>query len=280
MQRFYPELQPIDRRFRGVCPHLCRASGIRLFNKKNLNIMKTMKSLFGALSLLVILMGAAFITGCQKEEVKETPSTDAALNLDPNGVYYMTPDGSVQQINLDALQNGEELTFRNGNGNGNAHVNAHYSWQANSVGHGFYKSHTFQLNATENNQGVSGVGHIWRTWGAEGEFSQHLIIDADCLFTNEQGEAVFTGIVAEVIGDSPQPSGDPFPPVGARVWVRVKDNGKGPNAPLDQYKPIFFINPSGTFPCDFFALNGEISFLWNFFPYENVANSSDNINVN
>lgn len=234
--------------------------------------MKTMKSLFGALSLLVILMGAAFITGCQKEEVKETPSTDAALNLDPNGVYYMAPDGSIQQIDLDALENNPDLTFRNGNGNGNAHVNAHYSWQpGNSY---LVKTTTWQFNATENNQGTNGTGHMWRTWGDEGEFAYHVILDADCLFTNEQGEAIFVGVVTEVTGEFPPSAPNP----GARIWVRVKDNGQGPNAPLDQHKGIVW-NPSGTIPCDnpFFGLNGII---WNFNPpYQDVANASDNIRV-
>jgi hypothetical protein len=230
--------------------------------------MKSMKSI-PSIFFLLALLATTFVVGCQKEEMKETPAA-----LDPNGVYYMASDGSVQQIDLDALENNPDLTFRNGNGNGNSHVNAHYSWQANSVGHGFYKSSTFQLNATENNQGVSGVGHMWRTWGAEGEFAFHTIMDADCISSNGE-EAVFTGIVTQVEGDTP----NLYPQVGARVWVRVKDNGQGANAPLDQYKPTIIWNSSATIPCESFGLNGGFAIFWNFFPYENVANSSDNINV-
>lgn len=231
--------------------------------------MKTLKSI-SSIFFLLALLATTFVVGCQKEEMKETPAA-----LDPNGVYYMASDGSVQQIDLDALENNPDLTFRNGNGNGNSHVNAHYSWQANSVGHGLYKSSTFQLNATENNQGVSGVGHIWRTWGAEGEFAFHTIMDAECISSNGE-DAVFTGIVTQVEGDTPPL----YPQVGARVWVRVKDNGQGANAPLDQYKPVIFWNPSATIPCEFFGMNGDLAFFWSWFPYENVANASDNINVN
>ena len=227
--------------------------------------MKTLKSI-STLFFLLALLASTFIVGCQKEEMKETPAA-----LDPNGAYFMAPDGSIEQIDLDALENNPEVTFRNGNGN--PHVNAHYSWQP---GNSYYvKTTTWQFNATENNQGTNGVGHMWRTWGDEGEFAYHVILDADCLFTNEEGEAIFVGVVTEVTGEFPPSAPNP----GARMWVRVKDNGQGPNAPLDQHKGLIW-NPSGSIPCDnpFFGLNGSI---WNFNPpYENVANASDNINVN
>ena len=153
-----------------------------------------------------------------------------------------------------------------------AHANGHFSFQVNSIGHGFYKSHTVQISATENNQGVNGAGHIWRTWGDEGEFAYQIIMDADCLESNVE-EAVFVGIVTQLTGVNPG-----IPPVGSRLWIRVKDNGQGLNAPLDQYNPAIIWNPGATVPCSVFSLN---SIVWNFLPpYEEVANSSDNIKVN
>lgn len=233
--------------------------------------MKTIKNLSASLLLLSIL-ATTFFTSCDKQAVIEAPTADMPMELDPNGAYFMHEDGTIESIDLEALQT--ERTFEGRSNSGNSKLNAHYSWQLKPQA--FYKSHTLQLNAVENSEGVSGTGHIWRSWGAEGEFSQHIIMDADCLFTNEQGDAVFTGIVTEVIGDSPLPGGAPFPSIGSRVWARQKDNGQGPNAPLDQYKPFMLYNPSGTIPCEILGLN---AFFWNFFPYENVAKKSDYVKV-
>jgi len=235
----------------------------------NYSSMKTRFSL-SQLWLALALLGTTFLVSCEKESLSSTNGAQEGLAMDPNGAYFEDLDGSLQQIDLESLGNDPELVLRNGNGN--SHVNAHYAWQANSAGHGFYKSSTFQLNATENNQGISGVGHMWRTWGPEGEFAFHVIMDADCLDSNGE-EAVFVGKVTQVEGETPLI----YPQVGARVWLRVKDNGQGANAPLDQYKPAMIFNPSGTLPCEFSYLNG---IFWNFFLYENVANESDNINVN
>ncbi len=223
-----------------------------------------MKSLFGVLSLLVILMSAAFITGCQKEEVKEPPTAIDALGLDPNGAYFINPDGKIVQIDLDALQNNQELVFRNTN----AQVNADFSWQINSMGHGFYKSHAVQINATQGNQGVNGSARVWRTWGDAGQNAYQIVMDAVCVESNGS-DAVFTGRVGALIGNHPN-----VPSLRSRVWMRVKDNQQGP----DQYKPGIIWNPGGTIPCGIFGLN---SIFWNFVgAYENVANASDYITVN
>lgn len=224
--------------------------------------MKNLKKL--SVFAIMISLGVSVIVGCSKKDNDSAASIQNAteLKLDPQGAYVENPDGSFQRLDMGSVQYGQEPTFKS---NGNSHVNAHYSHQP----FGFFTSTTVQFSATENNQGVSGSGHIFRTYGENGEFSMQIMMDADCLESNGQ-EAVFVGIVTEILGDNTIYS------VGSRVWIRVKDNGQGANAPLSQHRGFIF-NPSATIPCDFFGLN---SIFWVFNgPYQDVANASDNINV-
>jgi len=228
--------------------------------------MKIIKKL--SVTAFAITLGVSMLVSCAKQDAGPSDSRQDSpqLNLDPEGAYYLAGDGSPRLINMETLQDAEPF-FRNGNGN--SHVNAHYSFQPNPVA--FYKATTIQINATENSQGVSGEGHWWRTWGDDSEFTYHVIMDADCLESNGE-DAIFIGIVTDVIGPTTG-----FPPIGARVWLRVKDNGQGPNSPSDQYSPITIFNPGASIPCELFGLNSPI---WGFLPMEEVANSSDYVNVN
>lgn len=230
--------------------------------------MRMFKHLSG-IAIISAMALSLLIVGCAKEETRPEVSLKSnpdVTQIDPNGAYYLDVEGNVTQIDMESIdqENVGKLEARNGN----AHLNAHYSHQPER----FYLSQTLQLNATENKNGVSGVGHWDRTWGENGEFNYHVTMDADCMESNGV-DAIFVGLVTSVEGDLP----NIYPGVGARVWIRVKDNGEGPNAPLDQYKGSI-INPSGTAPCGIFGLN---SFFWRCCsgPYRDVANPSDNIQV-
>lgn len=229
--------------------------------------MKIIKKL--SVTAFVVTLGISLLVSCAKKDVDPAVSQQDSpeLNLDPDGVYYMGADGSLQKVDLETMQQNPELTYKNGNGN--SHVNAHYSFQFNPVS--FYKATTVQINATANSQGVIGEGHWWRTWGDDGEFTYHVIMDADCLESDGES-AVFIGIVTSILGPTTG-----FPSVGSRVWIRVKDNGQGPNSPSDQYAPLILFNPGGSIPCEIFGLNSPI---WTLVPLEEVANSSDYVNVN
>lgn len=234
--------------------------------------MKSLKSI-SSLFALAALFSMVFIVGCQKDAMETDPATDDTWKMEANTVIIMGPDG-FQKVAMEELQDfsGQVSTRNNGNGNngnnGNSHINAHFSTQPSPA----FKNATLQLNATENNQGVNGTGIAWVTQltATGAEYSYQMITKPECMFT-DGNEAVWVGIIEEIIGETP---GFPYP--GLKVVIKVIDNGQGANAPADQYNPqIIFLGPA--WPCNLFPLGHP---AWNTLPDLDVLNASDNIKVN
>jgi hypothetical protein len=219
------------------------------------------------ISIMAICL--TFLFGCQKEELKL-----ATEGFDPGAVYMLTIDNEMaasEQVDRDFIVFPGNDDLSDMARNGNTHIHAHYTSQPLT---GFYQLLKVNFTATQNSQGLFGNGSYTRTWGDSLEYTFTLHLTADCLEI-DGGDAVFTGLLTGTTGVSPF---DPPLPEGTRFWIRVRDNGQGPNAPLDQYHRAVFFNTSGELSCGAFGLSNPV---WNFVgPMTDVANESDIIKIN
>ena len=111
---------------------------------------------------------------------------------------------------------------------------------------------------------------------------------------DDNNEAVYGGLITEVIENTlppppPPPPPPPAPPganpppppppacdkfeLGTYVYFVVKDNGQGNNAPPDQYRPVIYSR------CTALEDGGE-TFPWFLFGWVDVSDESDKIKVN
>ena len=206
------------------------------------------------------------------ESVQKFSSEDIYVSL-PN-----SPEASATLADLGfEIEDLQSQTPSIANKSPNTHTHGHYSHQppAPAPIPAFYKATTITFSGTENSQGLNGQAHWTRTWTDENGDDQTFTwtLTADCLYT-DGSDAVYVGVLANETGTSPFSSSY----IGARVWFKVKDLGKGPTN-IDQYHPAVFWNSSGLIPCNAFDLNASIWQIPFIGVMTNVKNNSDNIVV-
>lgn len=231
-----------------------------------------MKKFNKNLSLIAIaaLVSTVFFTGCEKSEDEAISSTATQSEMEANTVYMLNGDGfeklSIEELGSESIQPSSAKT---NNSKGFGHVNAHFSIQKNTA---LGMDATFQLNATENNNGVSGSGIGWITQTMGGvEYKYQVNTDAVCMYT-EGNEAVVVGKITKVTGNVPAF----FPGPGNLISIKVIDNGKGKDSPADQYNYNIIIHCACNTDCNTFNLNHPV---WNFAPDFDVAKTSDYVNI-
>lgn len=221
----------------------------------------------------VAACGLLFLFGCQKEDQQSAIDAGSpSFSGDMNGIYVVDPASGTAfqkvEADLETLQGPVQHAANKG---GNAHAYGHYSGYPAIVPTAFYKSGSVTFSGLENSQGLTGKAHFTRTWGDNGENSFTYHMNAGCLMI-DGNDAVYVGLISQVTGNDPTGF-----PVGAKVFFKIRDNGKGPGAPMDQYNTAYIINPSGTIPCEAFAPDAAI---WSLFgSMKDVENASDIIEI-
>ena len=229
--------------------------------------------------IALLAFGMFLFAGCEKESIHEASPDSRSVNLDPQDVYIMSsPDGvkpyQKLDIDLELLRNTQnnKVTPRSGN----THMNGHFTGFPGGP-MAFYPYSTVTFSATENSQGISGSAVITRYWGENQENSFKLIIHPDCIDV-DGNDAVYSGILQQVNGDIPE--GLELNPGTSRWWFKIRDNGQGPNAPIDEHHTVLIWNSSGFIPCETFNLSSilwTIPFIGTMVP---VLEESDIIKIN
>ncbi len=215
---------------------------------------------------IAAFISTVFFTSCEKNEDEVISSTATPSEMEANTVYMLNADG-LEKLSIDELgsESIQPSTAKSNNSKGFGHVNAHFSIQNRQDG----MAATFQLNATENNNGVTGSGIGWITQTLGGvEYKYQVNTEAVCMDT-EGNEAVVVGKITKVIGNAPSF----FPGVGNLISIKVIDNGK--DNPADQYNYNIIIHCACNNSC-VFTLNHPV---WGFAPNFDVAKTSDYVNV-
>jgi len=227
-----------------------------------------------------------FFYGCNKQETNpaadnQQVGTSGAstwiLNLEGETPVWEFITISDQHINPGSA------TLKQGN---SAHAHG------NITGFGGPGYTTF--SGTQNNGGAHGSAEI--QFSAQGGNLHIKLETASVVVLGDDGnEAIYGGLITEVIENTipqppppppppPPPGGNPPPPpppppacdkfeLGTYVYIVVKDNGQGNNAPLDEYRPFIYST------CDALSDGGKF-FPWFLFGWVDVSDESDKIKVN
>lgn len=223
------------------------------------------------------LLCLVILAGCSKKQTNfDSPGSVDSNALTEESLTVLSTEGFTVVSESDIPEIPVQENRSSARRNGNSHIHGHFTVQMDPFSQAFaVQSYTATFSAVENKPGVSGTAQITTVWGANGEHSFHINLDAECMEVNGS-EALFGGVITNVSGTIPS-SAATFPN-GTHLWFRVKDNGKGPSAPADQASMGYIFDESSTSICNdpMVSLN---SWIWWFVPMANVTNSSDNIVV-
>ena len=221
--------------------------------------------------LLPLFVLALVLANCQKENTQEEMAmaeTQQTLSFsDYVGteiiVWGPSEDGTepFRSVKLTAEmleQSSGELEMRNGNGNGNGNSHSHGYFEQNNP-NPFIIQRQIDYNATQNSQGGSGNMSIVIDYAevpalGTGPGVYAIELEPECVLTSGN-DAVISGIVVSVQGDVPVWAGEN---VGSKIFIKVRDNGQGANAPADQ---VFYeiVGAPASIPCEILGPN---AFLW------------------
>lgn len=219
---------------------------------------------------LLAAIALVFFYGCDKQETipsEELLPTDGKA-LFMNVLVINGETASWETVSVDdQLETSVSSTLKQSN---SAHTHG-------SI-HGLGGPGVTTFSGTQNNGGAHGSAEIQFT-------GLHILLETSSVVVlgNDENEAVYGGLITEVLVNTlpppppPPPGAPPMPcspfDVGSYVYFYVKDNGQGNNAPDDQYKSVL-LPPCNAIP------DGGATFPWFFFPWSDVSDPSDKIKVN
>lgn len=220
-------------------------------------------------------LGILLFSSCSKEE-----TNDLTIETLAKSVYVFNQ--STGTLDYEIMDRNNSLTNPIVTKGGNR-THAHGDFTLNGG--------TISFSGTQNNGGAHGGAEFNYTFGPFG--TAHVILETVSVVSIGEGEAIYGGIITEVIENTvmfpPPPPPPPCPTfpncppppppspcdayeLGTYVYFVVKDNGQGNNAPMDKYNNVLLNS------C-FAQTNGGADIPWFLFGNSDVG-PNDKIKVN